>query len=31
MARFDVYRHPDPALRKTTPFLLDVQNAYILA
>lgn len=29
MARFDVYRHPDPALRKATPFLLDVQNEYI--
>ncbi len=22
MARFDVYRHPDAALRKATPFLL---------
>ncbi len=29
MARFDVYRHPDAALRKTTPYLLDVQNDYI--
>jgi toxin CcdB len=29
MARFDVYAHPDPALRKLTPFLLDVQNNYI--
>jgi toxin CcdB len=29
MARFDVYRHPDPALRKFTPYLLDVQNDYI--
>ncbi|MBS0450244.1 MAG: CcdB family protein [Proteobacteria bacterium] len=29
MARYDVYRHPDPVLRKTTPFLLDVQNDYI--
>ena len=29
MARFDVYRHPDAALRKSTPFLLDVQNDYI--
>ena len=29
MARFDVYRHPDAALRKFTPFLLDVQNDYI--
>ncbi len=29
MARFDVYRHPDAALRKATPFLLDVQNDFI--
>lgn len=29
MARFDVYAHPDPATRKTTPFLLDVQNEFI--
>jgi toxin CcdB len=29
MARYDVYAHPDPALRKTTPYLLDVQNNYI--
>lgn len=29
MARFDVYTHPDPALRKATPFLLDIQNSYI--
>lgn len=29
MARFDVYAHPDTALRKATPFLLDVQNSYI--
>jgi toxin CcdB len=29
MARFDVYAHPDSALRKTTPFLLDVQNQFI--
>ena len=29
MARFDVYQHPDAALRATTPFLLDVQNEYI--
>lgn len=29
MARFDVYRHPEAAQRATTPFLLDVQNAYI--
>lgn len=29
MARFDVYAHPDLALRRKTPFLLDVQNGYI--
>jgi len=29
VARFDVYRHPDAVLRKTTPYLLDVQNDYI--
>jgi toxin CcdB len=29
MARFDVYAHPEPDLRKVTPFLLDVQNSYI--
>ena len=29
MARFDVYRHPDPGLRKSTPYLLDLQNNYI--
>lgn len=29
MARFDVYPHPDPALRKKTPYLLDVQNSHI--
>ncbi|RYF33171.1 MAG: plasmid maintenance protein CcdB [Comamonadaceae bacterium] len=29
MARFDVYRHPDAALRKRTPYLLDVQNDHI--
>lgn len=29
MARYDVYAHPDAALRKVTPFLLDVQNDYI--
>ena len=29
MARFDVYKHPDPQLRKTTPFLLDVQNEFL--
>jgi toxin CcdB len=29
MARFDVYPHPDTALRASTPFLLDVQNNFI--
>ena len=29
MARFDVYPHPDALIRKTTPFLLDVQNNHI--
>jgi toxin CcdB len=29
MARFDVYAHPDPAMRKATPYLLDVQNSFI--
>ncbi|MGJ7507748.1 CcdB family protein [Variovorax sp. GT1P44] len=29
MARFDVYRHPDAALRKNTPYLVDLQNNYI--
>jgi len=29
MARFDVFRHPDAALRKFTPYLLDIQNDYI--
>ena len=29
MARFDVYRHPDATLRKSTPYLLDLQNNYI--
>jgi len=29
VARFDVFRHPDAALRKFTPFLLDIQNDYI--
>ncbi|MGH8856703.1 MAG: CcdB family protein [Polaromonas sp.] len=29
MARFDVYAHPDAILRKTTPYLVDVQNNYI--
>ena len=31
MARFDVYRHPDAALRQNTPFLLDLQNNCISA
>jgi len=29
MARFDVYAHPDVDLRKTTPYLLDVQNSFL--
>jgi toxin CcdB len=29
MACFDVYAHPDAQLRKTTPFLLDVQNEFL--
>ena len=29
MARFDVYAHPEAAMRKSTPFLLDVQNEFI--
>jgi toxin CcdB len=29
MARYDVYPHPDSALRRNTPFLLDVQNSHI--
>ena len=29
MARFDVYPHPEVAMRPTTPFLLDVQNNFI--
>lgn len=29
MARFDVYLHPEPVLRKKTPYLLDVQNNHI--
>jgi toxin CcdB len=29
MARFDVYPHPDTAMRAVTPFLLDVQNSFI--
>ncbi|MDB5858920.1 MAG: CcdB-like toxin protein [Ramlibacter sp.] len=29
MARFDVFSHPDATLRRSTPFLLDVQNSHI--
>jgi toxin CcdB len=29
MARFDVFPHPDAAIRAVTPFLLDVQNNFI--
>jgi toxin CcdB len=29
MARFDIYPHPDTAMREVTPFLLDVQNNFI--
>jgi toxin CcdB len=29
MARFDVYANPDLAERKSTPYLLDVQNDHI--
>jgi toxin CcdB len=29
VARFDVFTHPDAALRKLTPFLLDVQNDHL--
>jgi toxin CcdB len=29
LARFDVYPHPEPALRDVTPFLMDVQNNFI--
>jgi toxin CcdB len=29
MPRFDVYSHPDAALRRTTPYLLDVQNTHL--
>ena len=29
VARYDVYANPDPAERKRTPYLLDVQNDYI--
>jgi toxin CcdB len=31
MARYEVYRHPDAALRSNTPYLLDLQNNYISA
>jgi len=31
MARFDVYSHPDSAARRTTPYLLDVQNSHLQA
>ncbi len=29
MARFDVYSNPDASERRSTPYLLDVQNNYI--
>ena len=29
MARYDVHSHPDVTQRRTTPFLLDVQNSYL--
>ena len=29
MPRFDVYAHPDAELRKTTPYLVDVQNSFL--
>ena len=29
MARFDVYAHPDVDLRKTTSYLVDVQNSLL--
>lgn len=29
MGRLDLYANPDPAERKHTPYLLDVQNDYI--
>ncbi|MBI5276286.1 MAG: CcdB family protein [Burkholderiales bacterium] len=29
MARFDVFSHPDAALRRLTPFLLDIQNTHL--
>lgn len=29
MARFDVYPHPEVAMRSITPFLLDIQNNFI--
>ena len=31
MARFDVYSHPDPGMRRSTPYLLDVQNTHLQA
>jgi len=31
MARFDIYPHPDAALRRATPYLMDVQNTYLAA
>jgi len=31
MARYEVYRHPEAAQRKSTPYLLDLQNDYISA
>ncbi len=29
MARFDVYPHPEPGLRRQTPYLMNVQNDFI--
>lgn len=29
MARYDIYRNPDPAEAEALPFLLDVQNEHI--
>jgi toxin CcdB len=29
VARFDVYAHPDPTLRRLTPYLLDIQNNHL--
>jgi toxin CcdB len=31
MARFDVYANPDASERKITPYLVDVQNDYIVS